>query len=305
MIDLMKALGVLLVVGGVLFSFWQLTRTAKKEISRTSKAPLLMASFLSVFAGVAFALEDRITEFTIKGIGTIRTATEQAIADADDVASLKARVENQSATVDLVASQATKAKDLSETVAAQTKEAADSLKTLNAAITDAKVSLDDLKQQEGFTTLVMEAQSDERQSYDKLRTLAEDQNYRFAKLAGQAWLTIFEAHNGPFMGSGFTIPWKPGVDPSKLSFDELINTYQSAPAPLKPAILEYISHRNDISKLDLLDFLMSVMKNDPSLTAAEYAGRYFTQQTGQNIKPMALDFLVTWWNEHRHEFEGK
>jgi hypothetical protein len=81
--------------------------------------------------------------------------------------------------------------------------------------------------------------------------------------------------------------------------------HQFAPTPLKPAIMEYISHRNDISKLDFLDFLMTVMKTDQSLTAVEYAGRYFTQQTDQNIKPMALDFLITWWSEHRRDFEGK
>jgi hypothetical protein len=69
--------------------------------------------------------------------------------------------------------------------------------------------------------------------------------------------------------------------------------------------LEYIWTRNDIPKIDRLDFLMSVMKFDASLTAVEYAGRHFTEGTEQKIKPLAVEFLAKWWDEHRSEFTAQ
>jgi hypothetical protein len=50
---------------------------------------------------------------------------------------------------------------------------------------------------------------------------------------------------------------------------------------------------------------MSVIKTDHSLTAVEYAGRFFTQGTALKIAPVAVDALSQWWHEHRKEFVGK
>lgn len=63
--------------------------------------------------------------------------------------------------------------------------------------------------------------------------------------------------------------------------------------------------RDDFSKRDRLDFMINVMKHDASLTAVEYAGRFFTAETGQKIKPMAVQYLVAWWDQHRPEFQEK
>jgi hypothetical protein len=107
--------------------------------------------------------------------------------------------------------------------------------------------------------------------------------------------------------SNFTIPWIEGFDPSKLSLPLLAQQYQRAPATslLKPALLEYIWKRDDIPKVDRLDFMIDVMKNDSSLTAVEYAGRHFTSGTELTIKPLAVEYLVEWWKNHRHEFQQK
>ncbi len=105
--------------------------------------------------------------------------------------------------------------------------------------------------------------------------------------------------------SGFTIPWKESFDPSKLPLPALVQQYQGSPPQLKPAMLEYIWKRDDISKVERLDFMIDVMKHDESLRAVEYAGRHFTAGTDQKIKPMAIEYLVDWWEKNKSEFQEK
>jgi hypothetical protein len=81
--------------------------------------------------------------------------------------------------------------------------------------------------------------------------------------------------------------------------------FSAAPAFQKPGLLEYIWGRKDIPEIDRLDFLMQVIKTDPSLTSVEYAGRSFTNGTKAKIKPVAVEALSQWWDEHRKEFVGK
>jgi hypothetical protein len=107
------------------------------------------------------------------------------------------------------------------------------------------------------------------------------------------------------MYQSYIVQWKPEVDPSKLSLADLIHVFITASAVQKPGLLEYIWGRKDIRELDRLGFLMHVIKTDPSLTALEYAGRSFADGTKVKIKPVAVEALSKWRDEHRQEFVGK
>jgi len=41
------------------------------------------------------------------------------------------------------------------------------------------------------------------------------------------------------------------------------------------------------------------------LTAVEYAGRYFKDESGQKIKPLAAENFVNWWKNNRDSFKEK
>ena len=295
----MKLIGILLVLNSIALTAWWITT---QNIHKTA---VITICLIAVFVGLVLILQDRITELTVKGVGTIKAVTEQVQTDAKTVADLKERVENQSATVDLVAKEASKAKELSEEVADKNRRAEEKLNTLDEAITKANATLTNLDAATEFTMTVVAAQNDDRNAFDTLKRWSEDKNNPFSSKAAQAWSTIFESHNEPMYSSGFTVPWNEGFDPSKLSLPELAKQYHGASAQLKPALLEYIWKRNDIPKIDRLDFMIDVMKHDPSLTAVEYAGRHFTSGTGQKIKPMAIEYLVDWWGKHKLEFQEK
>jgi hypothetical protein len=332
MVGAIRVFGVFLLLVGACVPLWWLT-TRSEQKTKGGKAAVVTVGTIAMLAGLACIMEDRVTELTISGVGTIKSVTEQAIADAADVAKLKERVENQSATVDLIAKQTATTQELSENVQAQEKQgqerlealdkaiglaqmalvkvgtqesqAQDRLDILNGEIAKAKESERLLQQEETFTMTVVAAQNDDRTSFDKLRELATLKDYPFANMAVAAWITIYEAHSSQISQSGFSLPWASGVDPAKLAFGDLSAAYQSTPAQFKPGLLEYIWNRSDIPTVDRLDFMMVVMKSDHSLMAVEYAGRYFTSGTNQRIKPMALDYLTAWWDAHRQEYLGK
>ncbi len=183
--------------------------------------------------------------------------------------------------------------------------AEEKLKTLNNSIAKASATLDELESVTVYTKTVVAAQNDDRKAFDKLKEWSGDKNNPFSSKAAQAWRTIFESHNEPMYKSNFPVPWNKDVDHLKFLLPKLIQQYKGAPVQLRPALLEYIWKRDDIPKVDRLDFMIETMKHDSSLTAVEYAGRHFTAGTDLKIKPSAVEYLVPWWNGHRQEYIGK
>ncbi len=62
-----------------------------------------MLCMLTLFVGGFLIIEDRVTEFTVERMGTIKAKVKQVTVDAKTVADLRKRVEAQSGTVNLVA----------------------------------------------------------------------------------------------------------------------------------------------------------------------------------------------------------
>lgn len=289
-------LGALLILFGISFAIVTLFRKTTHF-----KNPGWVVG-IAIFFGFAVLLSNRITEFTIPNIGTIKAATKQATNDAATISALKKRVEDQSATVDAVAAQAEQAQKLSQASQAQTTKAEQQLATLNKVITDATATLGKLKAEEHIVELIVSAQNDDRHAYDELYKISSEAGSPFSALAGNAWLTIYNARSAPFYESASPLQWRAGVDPAKFSFQDLKTMYARIPASVKPEFLQYILERKDIPKVQKMEFFMEVMKTDPSLGAMEYAGRYFAQEAGLNIKAMALPYFADWWKHHREEF---
>jgi len=121
-----------------------------------------MLCVLAIFVGIFLILEDRVTELTVKGVGTIKSAAKQASADADSISDLKTRVEAQSATVDLVAQEAADAKELVNDLSEKNTKAEEKLSQLDNAINDGTLAVKELQLYTQFNTTVISAQSDNR-----------------------------------------------------------------------------------------------------------------------------------------------
>lgn len=188
----------------------------------------------------------------------------------------------------------------------KTNEANEKTGSLEESLAKATSALRRLESINDFAATVVAAQNDDRVAFDQLEKWANDPNNEFHGQAMGAWMAILEANSGgPFFIPTGEFPWKEGYDPSQLSLNELRRQYHELPTLLRPSLINYMWKREDLSKLDRLDFMMEVMKSDPSLKAVRYAGYYFNKGTRQQIKPLAVSYLSQWWVEHRQEFVGE
>lgn len=295
---MLEIVGVLLIISALVITAWWVIG------EHPHKGWAFTLCLSAVFVGAFLVLEERVTELTVKGIGTIKSAAEQASADANAISDLKTRVEAQSATVDLISKEAADAKLLVNDLAEKNSKAEEKLSQLDKSISDGNLAVKELQLYTQFNTTVLAAQNDDRRAYDQLWAWSEDSSFPFQRAAAQAVQTIMDQHNPAMVRGGFNVSWNEGVDPQKLSLAELSQALRSTPPHIRLGILEFVwEKRTDISKRDRLQFLADVLSYDESLQVVEYAGRYFAQGTGDKLKPIAIGPHLKWWKENKDSIE--
>ena len=290
----MQVIGVILVFTSLAATAWWI------GTGRRHRGSMVTLCGLAVFAGVFFVLQERVTEITFQGFGTIKAAANQAKSDASEVNQIKRRVQEQSATIDLVAHEAADAKKLIDELSRKSDLVDQKLRAVDKTLDKASKTLSELETTAQFTTTVIAAQNDDRNAFEQLFVWANKKSHPFSSRAAQAWNTILDEHAKPFFSSGFTVPWREGLDPSALTLNELRKTYESAPTYLKPGLIEYVWNRENIPKRERMQFLAGVIQRDQSLKAVEYAGRYFTQAAELKLKPLAIKQILDWWKINKN-----
>jgi hypothetical protein len=301
--NILQLLGILIIASILIFDLWWLV--IHESFSGTAFTFLLFLSAFALLTGMALIFNQRLTELGFGKYGSLKVAAEQALSDANEIAEVRKRVEAQSATIDLVAVQATKAKEISEEVAIKNIKAEEKLSEIDVALRKAKESIASLEFCSQYYVTVLAAQGESRPAYDQLGKWAKDGFFPFRLQAKQIYAKIMDDHSGGMFYSGFAVNWKDGVDPSKLTFDQLKQLFLQLNQDhyQRQALLEYIYKRGDTPKKSRLDFLVDVLRDDNHLMVCEYAGRYFTELTGLKIKPLALDYLIKWWADNKDNFE--
>lgn len=195
-------------------------------------------------------------------------------------------------------------KQISDKISPQINSAQEKLEKIQK---DFKITEDNIRELNAvseFTMMVIAAQNDDRKAFDKLKSWANDPKFPRSSEAQQAWIKVMDEHESPF-GQSFDVKWKDGIDPAKLSLTELDNAFKLAPSFIRVGILEYIWKRQDIPKKEKMLFLVKVIKSDSSLKLVEYAARYFIQESKQNLKRLAIDEHLAWWDKNKDKFNGK
>jgi len=167
--------------------------------------------------------------------------------------------------------------------------------TLSTALAKAVGKLADLQL---YMQTALNAQAGYREAYDQLLKWSRDEAYPLREQAFQIWKKVTSAHDPHQYRSNWSPTlWYKNGDPSALSVPELTIYYRQQ-GPLdywKPAIIDHIYKRNDISERDKLEFLAEVIEKDDSLDAVEYAGRYFGSLAGLKLYPLAISNYLEWW----------
>ena len=291
---MLQLIGVLLIVNSLVVAGWWLSQ------QKSGMGWCVTLCLITIFAGIFLILNERAVEITIKNVGTIKAVADQAKVDAKTIAEIRERIEGQAATVDAVAKQAADAKRISEEVQKKNQQADEKLKAIDEAVKHGNEAVAELQAYTTFNKTILAAQNDDRPAFDQLGAWAEDKKYPFTAEAEQTWITILDSHNSPMMAGGFTIPWNEGVDPLKLSLEELKATYKQAPPQIRVMLVEYIwKKRTDIPKHDRMQFLADVLRNDSSLRVVEYAGLYFAGESKTKLKRLAVKQHLEWWEKNK------
>ena len=270
-----------------------------------------------------FWLGPEITELTIEKVGSFKTNAEQASKYFEEIKLVRSKIEgeehaindavalfskkiaNQNATIDQVATKAFAAEQLSKEAENQIKEARKSLADLSSTISEAKASLEKVQAIASLTELVTDAQNDDRSAFDQLRKMADDPDNPLAKRADSAWKSISTSFASGLQLE-FQVPWLPGVDPSKFDLWSLELAYNDAASQtIQNGILQYMWKREDIHKVEKLDFILKVARRDRSLRNVAYALRTFEAATTANVPIFDVDYAENWWEGHRQDFVGK
>jgi hypothetical protein len=288
---LIQLVGLLLILTSLVVTAWWI---GSGRVRTGSAVALCALGIVAVCAGMFVMLQERLVAVTVQHVGTLNAAGQQVTRTAQEVASLKDRIDAQSATVTRVTSEVTR----------QHEEATATLAALDQALQQGQQAVAELQASTRFNAQVLAAQHDDRHAYDQLWQWSEDERYPFRQAAVHTVQTIMDQHNPMLLPTGFPVPWKADVDPHRLSVDQLQAYMAQASRAFRIGVLEFVwDQRTDLSTKARLQFLADVLRHDQSLEVVEYAGRYFAQGTGDKFKPLAIPQHLQWWQEHQGSIE--
>ncbi len=259
------------------------------------------ASFAAIgaAAGSALVLVDRFAEpETPAGPGAsfvaeIRAAAERAGAEADRIETLRRRLEGEPpraapAQAPAPTRAAVDANRLGDDASRRLRDVDDALKSADTAL----ASLRDITE---LMQLVVAARGDDRHAFDRLCRFAKDSSYRYRDAAASVRRGVVQEHAKEIVVDGSRVAWRPGVDPRRVSSPELKGAFQDLPPEHKPAFLDFISQRRDLTRRQRMAFFADVLQRDGSLHVVECAGRYFANEAGLEPHPLGVGFYLDWW----------
>ena len=248
---------------------------------------------------------DAITKVTLPiGFGFEKAAT-QAAADANSINIIRRRVENQSATIDMIAATAKTSESTAKLAQDRLQETEKIIDSLHQVVAQADITLKRLQQSAQVTTFIADAEDDDRSALNELLRVSQDPSNPDAQRAQAAWNTIT---TGAYTGIQliFPVPWNKGIDPTKLDLEQLKTGYMEAKTQLlQVGLLQYIAGRSDFSKMAKAEFFLAVYKDSKSIKNAAYAAHQFYDITKGDLPIFQVELATAWWSMHRQEFQGK
>jgi hypothetical protein len=249
----MKIVGVLVIINAlILCASWMIGQNPSNKLG------VVTVTLIAVFTGVFLLLFDRITEVSVQGVGTMKAAAASAKADAQEIADIKKRVENQSATIDMVASKASQAEALTQQV---------------------QRMLD-------FSVTIQKALADDRAAFESLARYV-DEHSELSPIAANVYIGVRLDAAGP-IGAGFLNlpPDHPLRTATKL---EDIRTLYSQLSPLyRPHGITLVVNNPNIDVKDKLRLCLDILTQDPSLNATNIAGKFAASQTNSQWEPFKV-----------------
>lgn len=280
-------------------------------------------SIACILVGFGLVYQERVVDFTIKGVGSIQDAAEYADYEAKRIADIRNKVEDQrsdirkvgteiadtrrraeaqSDAIDSVAKEITAAREQARDLVEKNEQAEEKLEALNDELSEAAEKLFQLMTIITFKETIVAARNDDRKAFDTLKAWADDPSFEYAEQAENAWLAVLYDHSLlPPVKGGIQLPW--AGEASDTTLEQCREIYTQITPSLKPRCIQYIWSRADFPEKDRMRFLVDVIRDDTSLNAVEQAGRYLTVAADLKYKPLAVDDFLKWWEENKEKVE--
>jgi hypothetical protein len=185
-------------------------------------------------------------------------------------------------------------------------EAEGRLTQLMNLVGEARTITDKIQQQSELMQTVIDAQTDDREAFDRLEVWSKDPSHPFHEVALRAWEAVLGEGLMQIRVPPPDVQWNPLWHPEAKSFAQLREHYYGAtPKFDKRSMIRYIWERTDFPLLLRLDFLMGIIRQESSIAIAEQAALYFREGTKLKIKPRAFTYFSDWWRDNRKVFEEK
>jgi hypothetical protein len=280
---------------------------AREPFREKPRRAVIATGFGLALLGVLLSQSGRIAKITTAG-GTVELVAK-AKGDAAEIEAIRSRVESQSATIDLVVEKAGSAEATAAEADRRLVSANDRIGDLDKTIEEAKQSLATLTTQASINSLLFDAENDDRRSYDKLRKMVADgtADDRIKRMIYDMMLSRATA-----LQFQYSVNWRVGIVPEKLSFNELFYAYNAGLAENnlrkdtinRLALVQYIASRLDLAAWQRIEYFVYVMKNDPSLRIVVYALKAFDGLTLVASLPLDGDDAAKWWDQFGPVFWG-
>lgn len=316
---MIQLVGILIILNTLVVSGWLL--------ATGHPFPKTLVALCSVACGVGLALVFYERGFDLNLIGNtkFRVAAQQAVADANEIAKIRERVENQSATVDLAVKKAAEAEraveadanqiaEIKKRVEAQSvavdsalKKAADVeqvAKDLSEKNLRAEESLSRMERTNEFMTLVTKAQNDDRSAFDQLllhrRTKGPFQDIAVRVVQELALELTQVIRTDP------PVNWKDiGVNPQSATLDELSAAFRKVVRAFQPAYLRDVWRQDRFTKAERLQFLCDVIGSTSSLRTLQAACALMDTEAKIRQNFLRAEAYQQWWDQNRSAYAIK
>lgn len=295
----MVAFAVMVTIAGLLVLAGAMTAAALLVQRRRPPREWASAGAVGLAAGAALVLADRFVFAEPAAAGAspdgaaLRAAVERATAEADRIEELRHKLEGTPMPARPAPTPAPARASLDPNRAGE--DASRKLREVDQALDAANASLLSLREVTELLQLLVAAHGDDRGAFDRLDRLSRDASYRYRDTAAGVRRAIALEHSKEILIDDTRVSWRPGVDPRRVVAAELKSAFQGLPAEHRPAFLDFVSQRRDLSRRQRMAFFADVLRKDPSLHVVECAGRYFAHEAGLDPRPLAVGFYLDWW----------
>lgn len=257
--------------------------------------------------GFLLILKDKLVEVTFKDWLSIKTSAAEAGADAKTIASIKQQVENQRATIDLVATEAQNAKNLSEEASNKIALAEQRLRDLDDAIQKANDSLKKLDTATEFTLLVTKAASGNRAAFFKLKNNQYPTQSETEMASSIVNSILAKIETETRLDENLPVMWdKYGIDPQKASLQQFkecySKTFWNAPEG-RFGVIKQVFNNNRFSELEHFDFLARAIQQDDDLLVLQEACLLMDTERKSNQNLIYFEDYLNWYKNNRPSFK--